>query len=72
MSMPQVYLFEPVANCNYDNPSSKKIITMSSYEKARSLCNREYNKPGFTGDKDFTTVSVDGSTVGWITKKMVQ
>ncbi len=74
--MKQVYLYEPVNEGVHHRsgecPASLVIITKSSYEKARSHCNRNYNKPIFAGDKEFTTVSVDGSTVGWITKKIVQ
>ncbi len=67
MSMPQVYLFD---TRDYDD--GVDIVIFSSRIKAFSHCNREFEHPGFYGDKKCTTVSVDGTTVGWITKKFVQ
>lgn len=67
--MKQVYLFEPV----YDQKRvSSEIIVKSSREKAISHCNREFNRPNFSTGTQCITVSVDGSNVGWITKKIVQ
>lgn len=69
MSMPQVYLFEPV-NCSAAVSLSMEVF--SSQWKAISHCNREFAKPNFSTSTQCTTVSVDGTTVGWITKKFVQ
>lgn len=63
--MKQVYLTE------YDDLDKKSQI-FSSLTKAFSHFNREYNHPVFCGRRPFYTVSVDGTSVGWITKKMVQ
>ncbi len=72
--MKQVYLFEPVNEGPHhcSSAASLVIVVKSSREKAISACNRVFANPDFEGDKEFTTVTVDGSTVGWITKKYVQ
>lgn len=62
--MKQVYLFRPSGGGSLD--------VFSSRWKARAFCERNFNKPDFQKDELATTVSVDGSTVGWITKKIVQ
>lgn len=66
MSMPQVYL------AKIDDSTEAQVF--SSKWKAISYFNRMCDKPDFQHDREtnITLVSVDGSTVGWITKKMVQ
>ncbi len=70
--MKQVYFFEPVVADAAKCSASTYIIVKSSREKAIGHCRGEFDKPWFTGDKQNLTVSVNGTTVGWITKKMVQ
>ncbi len=66
-----VYLFEPVKRGQA--AVSLSIMPFSNKWKAQSYCNREFDKPDFTRFLESpTTVSVDGSVVGWITKKLVQ
>ena len=67
--MKQVYLFD-----TRDDDDGVPIVIFSSKQKAISHCNREFDKPDFQFDRNsgITLVSVDGATVGWITKKIVQ
>lgn len=68
MSMPQVYLFE-----TRDHDDGVPVEIFSSKEKAKSQCNRNFDKPNFSQNAlGVITVSVSGPVVGWITKKIVQ
>ncbi len=49
-----------------------KQDVFSSRQKAITYFTGCLDNPDFEGAKEFTTVSVNGSVVGWITKKPVQ
>ena len=63
--MKQVYLANMAKGSN-------AIQVFSSRWKAIAHFNRALCEPDFEQDEEITTVSVAGSTVGWITKKFVQ
>ncbi len=66
MSMPQVYLTET-------SGTEGDLLVFSSRQKAITALVRIYPSAIMYGeDKGKTSVTVDGTTVGWITKKMVQ
>ncbi len=48
------------------------LAVFSSRQKAIAHFNRLHSTASYKREGDITTVSVDGSTVGWITKKIVQ
>lgn len=72
MSMPQVYLTESSIAGSRSDLASSSMQVYSSRWKAIAEFTRFHPTANFEKLDDVTTVSVDGTTVGWITKKMVQ
>ncbi len=72
MSMPQVYMTEVCQARRSGIITATSLRAFSSKWKAIAHFNREYDHPGFEWLEDVCNVSVDGTTVGWITKKIVQ
>lgn len=70
--MKQVYLTETCIAGSRSAIASSSISAYSSRWKAIAEFTRFHPTANFEKLDDITTVSVDGSTVGWITKKMVQ
>lgn len=64
--MKQVYL------TSRSNGLVETATIFSSKWRAIAYFNRILDKPKFEWEGDTCGISVDGSTVGWITKKMVQ
>lgn len=70
--MKQVYLTELHQIRKTGIITAESFHAFSSKWRAIAHFNREHDHPDFKWLDDTATVSVDGSIVGWITKKIVQ